>query len=61
MDALRCERRMEWRWRREGGGGFEGGIGGGPDGSSDSSLRTVECNPGEDKRSCGGRRGTGRL
>lgn len=52
---------MEWRWRREGGGGFEGGIGGGPDGSSDSSLRTVECNPGEDKRSCGGCRGTGRL
>lgn len=60
-DALRCGRRMEWRCRREGGGGFEGGIGGGPDAPSDSLLRTVGCVPGEDKRSCGGCRGTGRL
>lgn len=52
---------MEWRCRREGGGGFEGGIGGGPDASSGSLLRAVGCVPGEDKRSCGGCRGTGRL
>lgn len=44
---------MEWRWRVEGGGGFEGGMGGGAPGFEEdgSGREEVGCS-GDERRSC---------